>query len=47
MSIRSDGTTSAGKIAAVLNERGITAPRGGAWSPAQVRRVLSRAAFVA
>lgn len=43
--IRSDGTTSAGKIAAVLNERRITAPRGGAWCAVQVRRVLSRPAL--
>lgn len=45
--IQSDGTTSAGKIALALNERGITAPRGGAWCAAQVRRVLSRPAFAA
>ena len=44
--IRGEGTTSAGKIAEALNEQGITAPRGGAWSPAQVRRVLSRPAFL-
>jgi DNA invertase Pin-like site-specific DNA recombinase len=43
--IQSDGTISAGKIAAALNERGITAPRGGAWCAAQIRRVLSRPAF--
>jgi DNA invertase Pin-like site-specific DNA recombinase len=43
--IQSDGTTSAGKIAAALNERGITAPRGGAWCAAQIRRVLLRPAF--
>lgn len=33
--IRGDGTTSAGKIAAALNARGITAPRGGVWCAAQ------------
>ena len=31
------------QIADALNERGITAARGGAWSAAQVRRVLERA----
>lgn len=45
--IRSDGMTSAAKIAAALNERGITAPRGGAWYAAQIRRVFSRPPFAA
>lgn len=40
--IRSDGFTSAKRIAAALNERGITASRGGPWCAAQVRRVLAR-----
>jgi hypothetical protein len=31
-------------IAAVFAERGIPAPRGGAWSAGQVSRVLARAA---
>ncbi|MET4371039.1 DNA invertase Pin-like site-specific DNA recombinase [Bradyrhizobium sp. LB12.1] len=43
--IRSDGETSAGKLAGALNERGITAPRGGTWCAAQVRRVLTRPTF--
>ncbi|WP_246785727.1 recombinase family protein [Bradyrhizobium sp. cir1] len=38
--------TSAHGIAAALNKRGITAPRGSAWNIAQVSRVLSRPAFV-
>ncbi|WP_336488818.1 recombinase family protein [Methylobacterium nigriterrae] len=37
--IRAAGTTSHGGIAAALNARGIPAPRGGAWSDVQVRRV--------
>lgn len=44
-SIRSGGITSAGKVAQALNERGINAPRGGAWCAAQVRRVLARPVF--
>ena len=40
--IRSEGATSLGDFAAALNEQGITAPRGGDWRPAQVRRVLLR-----
>lgn len=40
--VRIEGATSLGDFAAALNERGITAPRGGAWSAAQVKRVLSR-----
>ncbi|WP_336490648.1 recombinase family protein [Methylobacterium nigriterrae] len=38
--IRAAGATSQGGIAAALNTRGIPAPRGGAWSDVQVRRVL-------
>lgn len=45
--MRSGGITSIGKLAEALNERGITAPRGGAWCAAQVRRVLSRPVFTA
>ena len=30
------------QIAAALNERGITAPRGGKWHAAQVKAVLQR-----
>ena len=41
-SIRNDGATSLADFAAALNERGITAPRGGDWCAAQVRRVLLR-----
>ena len=40
--IGSEGATSLGDFAAGLNERGIAAPRGGDWRPAQVRRVLLR-----
>lgn len=40
--IQAGGRLSAGQIAAALNERGISAPRGGVWSPSQVRRVLER-----
>lgn len=43
--IQSQGATSASSIAAALNERGITASRGGTWCTAQVRRVLARPAF--
>lgn len=39
MAIQAAGTTSQGGIAAALNARGIPAPRGGAWSDVQVRRV--------
>lgn len=38
--IRAGGATSLGQMAAALNERGIPAARGGAWSPVQVRRLL-------
>lgn len=42
--IRSAGSTSLREIAAGLNERGIPATRGGAWSAVQVRRILERIA---
>lgn len=42
--IQHNGAQSLCAVAAALNERGITAPRGGFWRPAQVRRVLSRIA---
>ncbi|GJE59222.1 recombinase family protein [Methylobacterium trifolii] len=38
--IRAGGAVSQGKIAAELNARGVPAPRGGAWSPAQVWQAL-------
>lgn len=40
------GTSSLRQIAAELNRRGITAPRGGRWHAAQVRAVLKRSATV-
>ncbi len=42
--IRSEGKNSLRAIAAGLNERGITAPRGGHWTAAQVRSAVSRIA---
>jgi hypothetical protein len=39
-SIKEEGATSLRQIAVVLNERGITTPRGGQWSAVQVKRVL-------
>jgi Recombinase len=38
--IRGAGLTTPQQIAASLNERGITAARGGSWSGVQVRRIL-------
>ena len=38
-SIKSEGAMSLAQIAAALNARDIGAPRGGAWSPAQVSRI--------
>jgi DNA invertase Pin-like site-specific DNA recombinase len=38
--IRSVGLSTPQQIADGLNERGITAARGGAWSAVQVRRIL-------
>ena len=42
--IRAAGATSLQSIAAALNNRGITAARGGLWSAAQVRSTLFRIA---
>jgi len=43
--IRADGISSLGGIAEALSERGIATPSGrGAWHPATVARVISRAA---
>jgi DNA invertase Pin-like site-specific DNA recombinase len=42
--IRATGGASPRQIAAGLNDRGITAARGGRWSAVQVRRVLLRTA---
>ncbi|KRA81227.1 recombinase family protein [Altererythrobacter sp. Root672] len=41
--IRAEGSASLRQIAAALNDRGITTPRGGSWSAAQVHVVLNRA----
>lgn len=41
--IRAAGLATPSQIAHALNARGITAARGGTWSPAQVRRALSHA----
>ncbi len=41
--IRAGGAASLRQIAAELNERGIPAPRGGAWSAVQVWRVAKQA----
>ncbi len=40
--IRAAGVSSLTGIAAELNSRGITGPRGGSWQASQVRRVLAR-----
>ena len=40
--IRTGGAITPQQIADGLNERGITAARGGAWSAVQVRRILQR-----
>ena len=37
-----DGKLSVREIAAYLNERGLTTPRGGQWSAVQVKRVKER-----
>lgn len=39
--IRATGANSLREIAAALNEKGITAPRGGEWQASQVARVMS------
>jgi DNA invertase Pin-like site-specific DNA recombinase len=41
--IRASGAKSLRSIASELNGRGISAPRGGEWSAAQVRAVIARA----
>jgi len=38
--IKAEGAEGPAQIAAALNQRGITAPRGGAWQVVQVQRVL-------
>jgi DNA invertase Pin-like site-specific DNA recombinase len=40
--IRTTGANSLRSIAKELNERGISAPRGGVWSAAQVRAAIAR-----
>jgi DNA invertase Pin-like site-specific DNA recombinase len=40
--LQASGVTSLGALAAALNTRRISAPRGGSWSAVQVRRVLQR-----
>jgi hypothetical protein len=40
--LRTTGAKSLNAIADGLNERGITAARGGSWSATQVARVLAR-----
>ena len=40
--LRTDGATTLRAIAQALNNRGIAAGRGGAWSAAQVHRLLAR-----
>jgi DNA invertase Pin-like site-specific DNA recombinase len=42
--IRAEGVTSLRQIAEALTERGIPAPRGGAWQAVQVQRALRAAA---
>ena len=39
---QAEGVSSLRGIAAALNARGVTAPRGGEWSAAQVKRLLDR-----
>src|SRR5689334_13650833 len=41
--LQAAGITSAGGIAKALNQRGISAPRGGQWQAVQVQRVVARA----
>jgi Recombinase len=41
--VKAEGITTLARIAEILNERGIPAPRGGSWSPVQVSRVLALA----
>ena len=42
--IKAGGAQSLRSIAAELNERGISAPRGGEWSAAQVRATIAKMA---
>jgi hypothetical protein len=42
--LRGEGVNSLTGISEKLNERGISAPRGGKWSPTQVSRVLKSVA---
>ena len=42
--IRTAGANSLRSIAKELSERGISAPRGGVWSAAQVRAAIARIA---
>lgn len=44
--IRDAGITTFWALASTLNERGLSAPRGGRWSAAQVKRVTSRLAIL-
>jgi DNA invertase Pin-like site-specific DNA recombinase len=44
-SIQATGATSLRQIAAVLNERNISTPRGGEWSAVQVQRVITAAGW--
>ena len=39
---KKDGAVTLRQIADALNSKGLTSPRGGGWSAAQVRRVLRR-----
>jgi hypothetical protein len=39
-SVRATGVSTLRAIAASLNQKGITAPRGGTWSAVQIKRVL-------
>ena len=38
--VRAAGATTLRDLASALNARGLPAPRGGAWAPAQVRRLM-------
>jgi DNA invertase Pin-like site-specific DNA recombinase len=40
--VQTAGARTLAEIAAALDARGITAPRGGSWSPSQVSRIISR-----
>lgn len=41
--IKAEGKSSLRQIATALNSSGVYAPRGGSWSPAQVKRSIDRA----